>query len=163
MNRLPRRRWPSLTQPRTPLLSTTVVTGIRYCAAVRSALIVIATAVAAHCHAVALRRRELRAEGGRERVSHTADRRGLVDGAGTVRLEVVRHVKAVGARVHGHQRALAQPRGELADHPLRTERHVGRALFRLGEVAMQGLELGEVLPATSCRLTVRGREARLHL
>jgi len=66
----------------------------------------------------------------------------------------VRHVKAVGARVHGHQRALAQTGGELADHPLRAERHVGRALFRLGEVAMQGLEVGEVLPATSGRIPV---------
>ena len=37
MKRLPRRRWPSLTQPSTLLLSTTVTAGMRYCAAVRPA------------------------------------------------------------------------------------------------------------------------------
>src|SRR5438093_12772307 len=42
MNRLPRRRWPSFTQPSTLLLSTTATTGMRYWAAVNSAFIVMA-------------------------------------------------------------------------------------------------------------------------
>ena len=42
MKRLPRRRWPSFTQPSTLLLSTTVATGMWYCAAVKSAFMVMA-------------------------------------------------------------------------------------------------------------------------
>ena len=42
MNRLPRRRWPSFTQPSTLLLSTTATTGMRYWAAVNRAFIVMA-------------------------------------------------------------------------------------------------------------------------
>src|SRR2546428_14070471 len=48
MNRLPRRRWPSFTQPSTLLFNTTVTTGILYCAAVNSAFIVIAKPPSPH-------------------------------------------------------------------------------------------------------------------
>ena len=48
MKRLPRRRWPSFTQPSTLLFSTTVTTGISYWAAVNSAFIVMAKPPSPH-------------------------------------------------------------------------------------------------------------------
>src|SRR6266571_5034770 len=110
MKRLLRRRWPSLTQPSTLLLSTTVTTGMRYWDAVRSAFMVIAKPPSPH--------------------TATQSRSGKVSLApGAAALEVVGHVEPVGAGVHGDDRALVEPARQLGDHALGTERHVVQALL----------------------------------
>ena len=104
-------------------------------------------AVATHRHAVALGRHELRRHRGRQRVAHPADRGRLIDRPRPAALEVVRHVEAIGARVHGDHRALTEPACELGDHALRPQRDVVQLLLGCGEVPMQALELGDVSAA----------------
>src|SRR5437879_6030059 len=98
-------------------------------------------AVATHRHAVALGRHELRRHRGRQRVAHAADRGRLIDRPRPAALEVVRHVEAIGAGVHGDHRALTEPACELGDDALRPQRDVVQLLLGYGEVPMQALEL----------------------
>src|SRR2546422_408922 len=78
--------------------------------------------------AVALGPHGLPPHGGGQRVANPADRGRLIDRPRPAALEVVRHVEAIGARVHGDHRALTEPACELGDHALRPQRdEIGRA------------------------------------
>ena len=71
----------------------------------------------------------------------------------------MRHVEAVGARVHGDQRALPEAASQLGDHALRAKGDVVRALLGLGEVPVQRLQLGQMLapPASASRCAAVSR------